>query len=98
MGVALPAIAVNNITDKALRIERLQPSVAMGAIKFHASHTTLIQQMTQWPYADHDDGPDALEMLWSNAIHYGAHALMSVDNIRMAPRHSGIDRFRGYSL
>ena len=96
-GLALPAIAVNNITDKRLRIERLQPAIASGAIRFHSSQTTLIQQLTQWPFADHDDGPDALEMLWSHSIQYGANAATNFGNIRMAASHFS-DRFRGYNL
>lgn len=85
-GVALPAIPIIPHTDKALRIERLQPHIASGHILLHASQSTLIQHLQQWPAADHDDGPDALEMLWSNAIVYGGQALLSLDQIRSAPR------------
>lgn len=96
-GVALPAIPVTPIADKLLRIERLQPHTSMGAIRFHGSQTTLREQLQQFPAADHDDGPDALEMLWSGAIQYGAGALTSLENLRSAPplhRNS----MRGYRL
>lgn len=53
--------------DKDLRIESLQPHVANGLILFNRNHRTLNQQLEYWPQADHDDGPDALEMLWQTA-------------------------------
>lgn len=69
--VALPAVPVVPIADKALRIQRLQPPVAAGLIRLHTSQTMLIEQMRQWPSGAHDDGPDALEMLWSGALTHG---------------------------
>lgn len=96
-GIVLPAMAITPHTDKALRIESLQPHVVMGAIRFHASQRTLLQQLTQWPDADHDDGPDCLEMLWSNSIRFAAQTLTSLENIRMAPSFYN-DRLRGYRL
>lgn len=63
-GVPVPAIALTPHTDKALRIESLSPHVANGLILFHQSHTVLNEQLRHWPEADHDDGPDALHMLW----------------------------------
>lgn len=67
-GVPVPAIPVIPITDKALRIERLQPHVANGLIRFAAGQTALLDQMRHYPMVDHDDGLDCLEMLWSVAI------------------------------
>lgn len=87
-GVALPAVPVTPSTDKALRIERLQPYTAMGAIRFHQSQATLLEQLRHWhpEHADdHDDGPDALEMLWSGAIHYGA-TMLDPSAIKTVPR------------
>lgn len=69
--LALPAIPVVPIADKALRIQRLQPPMSAGLIRLHQSQTTLISQLQQWPNGAHDDGPDALEMLWSGALQYG---------------------------
>jgi predicted phage terminase large subunit-like protein len=67
-GIPFPAVAVQPITDKLLRIESLQPHMANGLIRVHPSQTTLIDQLRHFPKADHDDGPDALEMLWSLAF------------------------------
>jgi len=66
-GMPVPARGVKPITDKELRIASLQPHVANGLIRLHASQKTLIAQLTHWPMADHDDGPDALQMLWMAA-------------------------------
>ncbi len=66
-GIPVPARGVTPITDKLLRIESLQPHVKNGLIRLHASQTTLIDQLRHFPKADHDDGPDALQMLWTAA-------------------------------
>ncbi|MFV3126110.1 phage terminase large subunit [Niveispirillum sp. KHB5.9] len=66
-GTPVPAQAVTPNTDKSLRIMGLQPYVAAGVIRVHASQTVLLQQLQNWPMADHDDGPDCLEMLWQLA-------------------------------
>lgn len=67
-GVALPAVPTQPIADKALRIESLQPPLAAGLIRLHASQTVLLEQLRAWPQGDHDDGPDCLEMLWRHAV------------------------------
>lgn len=63
-GIPVPARAVTPHSDKLLRIETLQPHMANGLIRLHPSQTTLIDQLRHFPKADHDDGPDALHMLW----------------------------------
>ena len=63
-GIALPVRPLANSADKLLRIESLQPHMAQGRIRLHASQQALIDQLRHFPRADHDDGPDALEMLW----------------------------------
>lgn len=68
MGVPVPALPHIPHTDKTLRIESLQPHVQNKLIRLHQNQTTLIEQLRYWPEADHDDGPDALEMLWNLAI------------------------------
>ncbi|WP_207649701.1 hypothetical protein, partial [Desulfosporosinus metallidurans] len=40
---------------------------AQGRIRLHPSQSTLVEQLRHFPKADHDDGPDALEMLWQAA-------------------------------
>jgi predicted phage terminase large subunit-like protein len=63
----VPARGVTPHADKTLRIESLQPHMANGLIRLHASQGTLIEQLRHFPKADHDDGPDALHMLWMAA-------------------------------
>ncbi|GHT96694.1 hypothetical protein AGMMS49545_22370 [Betaproteobacteria bacterium] len=63
-GVPVPARGVTPHADKMLRIETLQPHVKNGLIRLHPSQSTLIDQLRHFPKADHDDGPDALHMLW----------------------------------
>ncbi|MDP5714813.1 phage terminase large subunit, partial [Pseudomonas aeruginosa] len=58
------ARAITPHADKLLRIESLQPHMANGLIRLHPSQTVLEQQLRHFPAADHDDGPDALHMLW----------------------------------
>jgi predicted phage terminase large subunit-like protein len=66
-GVPVPARAVQPIADKLLRIETLQPHMANGLILIHKTQTALVEQLRHFPKADHDDGPDALHMLWMAA-------------------------------
>jgi len=96
-GIVLPAMPIIPHTDKALRIESLQPHVVMGAIKFHSSQRTLIEQLTQWPDGDHDDGPDCLEMLFSNGMRMAGRAA-GMSGIKSAPRRGGGNIFDGYML
>ncbi|WP_281660983.1 phage terminase large subunit [Microvirgula aerodenitrificans] len=63
-GIPVPARGIKPTGDKELRIETLQPHMANGLIRLHASQTTLVDQLRHFPMADHDDGPDALHMLW----------------------------------
>lgn len=64
-GLAVPARGVKPVADKGLRIESLQPHMANGLIRLNPAHVTLIDQLRHFPKADHDDGPDALHMLWA---------------------------------
>ena len=64
-GVPIPAMEFHPHGDKELRITGLQPHTANGLIRFHADQTTLLEQLRHFGEPDsHDDGPDALEMLW----------------------------------
>ncbi|MEW6416170.1 MAG: phage terminase large subunit [Pseudomonadota bacterium] len=74
-GCPVPARGVTPSTDKALRIESLQPHLANKLILLRQDQTTLIDQLRHFPRADHDDGPDALHMLWmAAATGYGTTA------------------------
>ena len=87
-GIPVPARAVRPVSDKLLRIETLQPHMANGLILLHASQNTLIDQLRHFPMADHDDGPDALHMLWM-AAQSGVGAI----EYTAVPRHEGAARF-----
>lgn len=67
-GIPVPAVPLIPHTDKDLRIESLSPHVNNGLILFNQAHTVLNSQLRHWPEADHDDGPDALHMLWMLAV------------------------------
>ena len=60
-GLYLPIEEVQQTSDKVLRIQTLQPDVKNKYIKFNRRHKRLLEQLTQFPMAAHDDGPDALE-------------------------------------
>ncbi len=62
-GLTLNTAEIKNNTDKFLRIQTLQPWIKNGWIRFRRSHRALLEQLRHYPMADHDDGPDALEML-----------------------------------
>lgn len=98
-GVPVPAIGLTPHTDKDLRIESISPHVNNGLILFNQAHTVLNTQVRHWPEADHDDGPDALQMLWMLCItraggiprirtgkRTGTGTLTSVHPPGMAPR------------
>ncbi len=54
---------VNQTVNKAVRIERLGKWFDQRLIRFRrsASNELLLDQLKQFPYGQHDDGPDALE-------------------------------------
>ncbi|MBF0614435.1 MAG: phage terminase large subunit [Magnetococcales bacterium] len=65
IGIPVPARGIRPSRDKGLRIGALQPHVANGLIRFRPEQQTLLDQLRHWGEPDaHDDGPDALEMLW----------------------------------
>lgn len=58
-------LPVPNIENKQVRIRRIGPLLAMHRLHFktHCPGTQkLVEQCKDFPLADHDDGPDALEM------------------------------------
>lgn len=63
VGVPFPARPTPSGRDKELAILSLQPHIKNGLLRLHRTHSTLIEQLQFYPEADHDDGPDALEML-----------------------------------
>jgi predicted phage terminase large subunit-like protein len=91
-GIPVPARPIMNHTDKTLRIETLQPHMVNGLIRLHASQSTLIDQLRHFPKADHDDGPDGLEMLWKIAT----TGFASISDIRHLPRQSSAGGLAGF--
>ena len=56
---------VRNDANKRVRIRRLGPMLAARRIRLKSncpSTQILYHQLQEFPIADHDDGPDALEM------------------------------------
>lgn len=56
---------ITNNTDKRSRIESLQPMIKNGAIQFSKKHRLLLEQLKLYPKSRHDDGLDALQMVYS---------------------------------
>lgn len=90
-GVPVPAIGVVPHADKDLRIESLEPHVANGLIRFHPRLTMLLTQLRHWP-DDHDDGPDALHMLWMIAVSAG----QPIEFASVGPARGGATRMGDY--
>lgn len=74
LGVPVPALPFKRSHDKDLDILSLQPYLVAQLIRLHPSLVTLIEQLRHYPKADHDDGPDALFMLWKLATTGGMAA------------------------
>ena len=58
-------LSIHKITsrsNKQSRIASLEPYIKQGNIRFCRKHGQLLSQLTQFPLAKNDDGPDALEM------------------------------------
>ncbi|HBR2117545.1 TPA: phage terminase large subunit [Klebsiella quasipneumoniae subsp. similipneumoniae] len=87
LGVPVPAMPVIPHSDKILRIESLQPYVFNQLIRLSPTQVTLIEQLRHFPMADHDDGPDALHMLWALCNSFGTR-----DGFRHVPRRQDDDR------
>lgn len=68
--IAASVTPIISTTDKTVRIESLTPLLSRGLLRIRngsAHNRLLLAQLRAFPNADHDDGPDALEMatrLW----------------------------------
>jgi predicted phage terminase large subunit-like protein len=59
----LKAVTTNRSHGKKEeRIEQMEPLIFNGALLFSRNHRLLLEQLEQFPNADHDDLPDALQM------------------------------------
>ncbi|MBX3315752.1 MAG: phage terminase large subunit [Phycisphaeraceae bacterium] len=61
-GLCLPVRKITHTSDKLGRIQSLQPLVVNGTLRFSRKHRKLMEQLIQFPFAAHDDGPDALAL------------------------------------
>jgi predicted phage terminase large subunit-like protein len=48
--------------SKEQRIGSLKPFINVGTISFNKDDRAFLEQMRVFPYGEHDDGPDAMEM------------------------------------
>ncbi len=78
--IHLPFYDIENVENKEKRIYTLEPKVSHGWILFNrALSQEFIGQLEAFPHGDHDDGPDALEMLWGLANNRYKAAAVSID-------------------
>ena len=93
LGVPVPARALIPTTDKLLRIESLQPHMHNGLIRLHSSQTTLVDQFRHFPKADHDDGPDMVQMLYMLCVTGGIAAAAQGGNSNNHQAQSARERY-----
>lgn len=63
--IKVPFYEIENREKKEERIFTLEPKINNGWILFNrALSAEFVNQVEDFPNADHDDGPDVLEMLW----------------------------------
>jgi predicted phage terminase large subunit-like protein len=69
-GIMVPVVPVVNTVNKQVRIRRLGPYLARGAIRMKNTPGTrlLVSQLREFPLGAHDDGPDALELALRTAV------------------------------
>jgi predicted phage terminase large subunit-like protein len=61
-GLKMRVKSQHHSSQKISRISSLEPYVSQGLLRFNRKHQDLLLQLTQFPLAKNDDGPDALEM------------------------------------
>lgn len=102
--IQLPVEDIRHTSDKAGRIQSLQPLIRSGTLQFSRRQTILLDQLKHFPKATHDDGPDALEMAvatsrkvntWSlaNAIVAAPRGVFTADLLREQREHPGSRAF-----
>jgi predicted phage terminase large subunit-like protein len=77
--IRIPFYDVEQTENKAERIYRLEPKVNHGWILFNrALSKEFMNQIVDFPHADHDDSPDCVEILWNLAHNRYRPAVVSV--------------------
>lgn len=69
-GIELRIVEIDNRVNKNVRIRRLGGPLSMRRMRFKRTPgvRVLVEQLKQFPTAEHDDGPDSLEMARRVAI------------------------------
>jgi predicted phage terminase large subunit-like protein len=71
---------IEQVENKTERIFTIEPRLTHGNILLHRGLSeTFRQQLEDFPHVDHDDGPDAVEMLWSLVNNRYKAAAISMD-------------------
>lgn len=79
-GMKIPFYEVENREKKEKRIFTLEPKVNHGWILFNRTLSReFVDQVMGYPKAEHDDAPDALEMLWGLANNKYTASPISID-------------------
>ena len=81
--LAARPVPIENRTSKPVRIRRLGPYLSSRRMRFKSASPgtrMLVEQLQMFPIADHDDGPDALEMALRLAIEV-IHGRMANDGL-----------------
>jgi len=66
LNLNMPIYHLNNHVAKVVRIRQLTVHLAQGRFRFKRNSRgakLLVQQLRDFPHGEHDDGPDALEMV-----------------------------------
>lgn len=63
-GVPMNVVPVRPQTDKIARIQNLQPLIKRGIIQLSRRHVSLLEELKYFPKGRHDDGLDALQMVY----------------------------------
>lgn len=70
-GVRVPVWPIQNTEPKIMRIRRIGPYLANRELRFRNTPgcRKLVDELQDFPLAEHDDGPDALEMALRMLLH-----------------------------
>ena len=87
LAMPMPVWTYENYVKKVVRIRRLTPYLAKKQIRFKANSKgarLLVEQLRDFPNADHDDGPDALDQAIQLAGNVWGHAQDYVEEFMIA--------------
>lgn len=80
--IKIPFYDVVQTENKHERIFRLEPKVNHGWMVFNRNLSQeFIRMLEDFPHHDHDDGPDALEILWNTVNGVYKASALSMDNM-----------------